>query len=88
MSTHNIPFSIYEKKKILLNYSKSVAAGFFFKGLKNEFEIAVVNEQSVFERCCPWKCAGKLAVCHFTVKQNKYSGYASSLKQCSKWCLI
>ena len=37
------------KKKITINYSKSAAAGFFSKGLKNEFETAVVNELSVFE---------------------------------------
>ena len=34
------------KKKITLNYTKSVALG--FKGLKNKFETAVVNEPSVF----------------------------------------
>ena len=47
MKTHNIPFSIY-KKKITLNYPKS-ADVIFSKGLKNEFETAVVNEPSVFE---------------------------------------
>ena len=37
-------------KKNTLNYLKSAAIGFFFsKGLKNEFETAVVNEPSVFE---------------------------------------
>ena len=36
-------------KKYTLNYPKSAAMGFFFKGLKNEFETAVVNEPSVFE---------------------------------------
>ena len=40
-------FSI--KKKITLNYPKSAAKGFWSKGLKNEFETAVVNEPSVFE---------------------------------------
>ena len=39
MSTHNIPLSIY--------YPKSAAMR-FFKGLKNVFETAVVNEPSVF----------------------------------------
>ena len=48
MSTHNISFSIYIKKKITLNYSKSAAKG-FSQGLKNEFETAVVNEPSVFK---------------------------------------
>ena len=37
------------KKKNTLNYPKSAAMGFFSKGLKNEFETAVVNEPSVFE---------------------------------------
>ena len=37
------------KKKITLNYPKSAPMGFFSKGLKNEFETAVVNEPSVFE---------------------------------------
>ena len=31
MSTHNIPFSIYKKKKIALNYPKSAAMGFFLR---------------------------------------------------------
>ena len=35
--------------KITLKYPKSAAKGFFSKGLKNEFETAVVNEPSVFE---------------------------------------
>ena len=37
------------KKKITLNYPKSAAVGLFSKGLKNEFETAVVNEPSGFE---------------------------------------
>ena len=36
------------KKKNNIN-PKSAAIGFFSKGLKNEFEIAVVNEPSVVE---------------------------------------
>ena len=44
MSTYNIPFSVY------LNYSKSAATRYFSKGLKSEFETAVVNEPSVFEQ--------------------------------------
>ena len=35
--------------KNTLNYPKFAAMGFFSKGLKNEFETAVVNEPSVFE---------------------------------------
>ena len=37
------------KRKIMLNYPKSAAMGFFYKGLRNKFEIAVVNEPSVFK---------------------------------------
>ena len=37
------------KKKITVNYPKSAAMEFFSKGLKNEFETAVVNKPSVFE---------------------------------------
>ena len=36
-------------KKNTLNFPKSAAMGFFSKGLKNEFETAVINEPSVFE---------------------------------------
>ena len=32
------------KKKIAPNYPKSAAVGFFSKGLKNEFQTAMVNE--------------------------------------------
>ena len=47
MSTHNIPFSVYKRKspKIILN----LQLWDFSKGLKNEFETAVVNEPSVFK---------------------------------------
>ena len=38
-----------KRKKITLNHSNSAAMGFSSKGLKNEFEIAMVNEQSVFK---------------------------------------
>ena len=48
MSAHNIPFSNI-KKKTTLNYPNSAAMGFCAKGLKNEFETAVVNEPSVFK---------------------------------------
>ena len=37
------------KMKISLNYTISAAMGFCSKGLKNEFEIAVLNKPSVFE---------------------------------------
>ena len=46
MSTQNIPFEI--KKKITLNYPQPELWN-FSKGLKNEFETAVVNKPSVFE---------------------------------------
>ena len=35
--------------KITLNHPKSAAMGFYAKGLKKEFEAAVVNEPSMFE---------------------------------------
>ena len=38
-----------KKKKITLNYPKSATIEFCSKGLRNEFETAVVNEPSVFE---------------------------------------
>ena len=53
--TQYISFNIL--KKISLNYPKSAAIGFFFKGLKDKFETAVVNEPSVFEPLkfyCSW----------------------------------
>ena len=48
-------FNMNEKNT--LHYLKSAAMGFFSKGLKNEFETAVVNEPSVFEPLkfyCRW----------------------------------
>ena len=49
-------YTIFNMNKInTLNDPKSAAMGFFSKGLKNEFETAVVNEPSVFEPlkfCC------------------------------------
>ena len=42
-------------KKHTINYSHICRYGLFSKGLKNEFETAVVNEPSVFEPlkfCC------------------------------------
>ena len=44
MNTHNIPFSIYKKE-----ISQICSQGIISWGLKNEFEIAVPNEPSVFE---------------------------------------
>ena len=51
-------------KKNTVNYPKSAAMGFSFKGLKNEFETAVVNEPSVFE---PLKfyCTSRLQTFNF-----------------------
>ena len=45
--THIAIFNIY--KKISFIYPKSAAIGFFSKGLKEEFETAVVNKPSEFE---------------------------------------
>ena len=41
-------FNIEKRKSPYVNCPKSAAMGFFPKGIKNEFEIAVVNELSVF----------------------------------------
>ena len=48
MSTHNIPFFQYEKEKHP-KLSQICSHRIFSKGLKNEFERAVVPEPSVFE---------------------------------------
>ena len=43
-------YTIFDmKNKITLYYPKSAVIGFFSKGLKNEFETAMVNEPSMFE---------------------------------------
>ena len=42
MSTHNIPFQ--DKKENLPESSQICSYGIFYKGLKNEYETAVVNE--------------------------------------------
>ena len=50
-SNKYIQYTIFNiKKKITQNYPKFAAMGFCSEGLKNEFETAVVNEPSVFER--------------------------------------
>ena len=46
MSTHNIPFSILKKHP---KSSQICSYGIVSKGLKNEFDTAVVIESSVFE---------------------------------------
>ena len=48
MSTHNIPFSI-KKNENPPRWFQICSCGMFSKGLKNEFETAVVNRSSVFE---------------------------------------
>ena len=49
-SNENTKYTIFNiKKKITFNYPKSAAMGYFSKGLKDEFETAVVNEPPVFE---------------------------------------
>ena len=49
-SNENTQYTIFNMNmKNTLNYPKSAAMGFFPKGLKNEFETAMVNEPSVFE---------------------------------------
>ena len=49
MNTYNIYTFFNIKKKITLNYPKSAAMEFFSKGLKNEFDTAMINEPSVFK---------------------------------------
>ena len=51
MSTHNIPLIIQQRKSPLIipNMIISAAMEFFSKGLKNEFETAMVNEPLVFK---------------------------------------
>ena len=51
MRIHNIPFSVQKRQspEIIPNTIISAAMGYFCYGLKNEFEIAAVNEPSVFE---------------------------------------
>ena len=64
MNTHNIPFSI--KKENHTQLFQICSQGIFSKGLKNEFETAVVNEPSVFK---PLKfyctCIAYACVIHF-----------------------
>ena len=48
MRTQNIPV-LNIKKENHPKLSKICSYGIFFKGLKNKFETAVVNEPSVFE---------------------------------------
>ena len=47
MSTHNIPFSIQERKSPLI--IPNLQLWDFSKGLKHDFETTVVYEPSVFE---------------------------------------
>ena len=61
MSKHNIPFKY--KIENHPNLSQICKYGIFSKGLKNEFETAVVNKPSVFEplrvyciACCFYLC--------------------------------
>ena len=48
MSTRYILFSIYNRESALIIQNLQLL-DFFFKGLKNGFETAVVNEPPVFE---------------------------------------
>ena len=70
-------------KKISLNYPKSAAIGFFVKGLKDEFETAVVNEPSVFK---PLKfyCTFQLQVSITTHISSKFSGTKFLLRYVSR----
>ena len=72
MNTHNIPFFNTKKKTTrIIPYLQ--LWNFFFKGFKNEFERAVVNEPSVFEPFkfyCTFKCTLKHCDCSMK-KKNK-----------------
>ena len=49
-SNKNTQYTMFNMNmKNTLNYPKSAAMGFLSKGLKKEFETAVVNEPSMFE---------------------------------------
>ena len=49
-SNENTQYTIFNIKKTnTMNYPRICSYKIFFKGLKNEFESAVVNEPSVFE---------------------------------------
>ena len=49
-SDEYINYTIFNmKKEITFNYPKSAAMGFFSKGLKNEFETAMVIKPSLFK---------------------------------------
>ena len=61
-----------QKKEIMQNYPKCAAMGFFSKGLKNEFEIAAVNEPSVFEPL-------KVYYSYFLFQQTRYSKLSCTL---------
>ena len=53
MSTHNVPFSLKKENHPKLSHFCSYRL--LFKGLKNKFETAMVNEPSVFKPlkfCC------------------------------------
>ena len=71
--THYTIFII--KKKITLDYPKSAPMGYFSKGLKNEFELAVINEPSVFE---PLK---------FYCNNNNNNNNSSSSNKCKSYCI-
>ena len=47
MSIHNIPFSIYTRKSVLIIPNLQLLDS--FQGTQDEFETAMVNDPSVFE---------------------------------------
>ena len=55
-------YTIFNIKKNTLNQPKSAAIRFFPKGLKNEFETAMVNEPSVFEQSKFYRIKCKLLI--------------------------
>ena len=49
MSKHNIPFSVYKENQPKLSQAIGCSDWIFSKGLKGEFETAVVNKPSVIQ---------------------------------------
>ena len=89
-STEYTIFNI--KEKITLIYPKTAAVGFCSKGLKNEFETAVVNELSVFEPLkfyCIFKTERALepmsCVCKGNALLSIYGKYEENRSEPGKW---
>ena len=76
MKTHNIPFQYKIENHCKL--SKTCSQVIFSKGLKNEFETAVVNEPSVFE---PLKVYCSKIFTVYAVKHHCFKDYNTKSDQ-------